>query len=90
MAQDRMFSDIQVTSNDIRIEKIGVNDLWRSLKEGLDDFNAKSSFVFSLIVTYPMFARFLTLIVMGEQCHWLYVRLYCASDFGVWVSIAVR
>ena len=39
-----IFGDVLVTTDEIGIRKIGVNDLWQSLKEGYDDFNAKPSF----------------------------------------------
>ena len=59
MAEERLFRDVQVTSDAIQIRKIGISDLWRSLKEGYDDFNAKPTYLFFLLITYPMFALFL-------------------------------
>jgi uncharacterized membrane protein len=67
MTQENSFRDIQVTSSQIGIRKIGVNDLWQSLKEGYDDFNAKPSFGVFLIVLYPLFALLLTLFLVGEN-----------------------
>jgi uncharacterized membrane protein len=67
MAQERSFRDVQVRSSEIRIRKIGMNDLWQALKEGLDDFNAKPSFVAFLIVIYPLFALLLTLFLVNDN-----------------------
>ena len=50
MAQEIMFRDIQVTSSEIEICKIGVKDLWQSLKEGYEDFNAKPTVIVFLFV----------------------------------------
>jgi len=35
MAQEKTFRDVQGTSSEIVIRKIGVKDLWQALKEGL-------------------------------------------------------
>ena len=67
MAQEVSFRDVQVTSSEIGIRKIGVNDLWQALKEGFDDFKAKPSHVPFLIVIYPLFALLLTLFLVGEN-----------------------
>ena len=56
MAQEESFRDIQVTSSEIEIRKIGVKDLWQALKEGFGDFKAKPSHVVFLFVIYPLFA----------------------------------
>ena len=40
MAQEIPFRDIQVSSSEIGVRTIALNDLWQSLKEGYDDFNA--------------------------------------------------
>jgi uncharacterized membrane protein len=66
MAEEKLFSDLQITSREIEIHKIGMQDIWRSLKEGYDDFNAKPTYVFFLILTYPLFALTLTLLMVGE------------------------
>jgi len=65
VAQEKTFRDLQVTSSEIVIRKIGVNDLRQALKEGFDDFKAKPSHVVFLCVIYPLFALLLTLIVTG-------------------------
>ena len=68
---ETLFDDIKVTSSEIGIRKIGVDDLWRSLKQGYEDFNAKPSFGIFLCVVYPLFALLLTLFVVGENLHHL-------------------
>ena len=67
MAQEKSFRDVQVTSSEIVIRKIGVNDLWQVLKEGFDDFKAKPSHVVFLCVIYPLFALLLTVFLVGEN-----------------------
>jgi uncharacterized membrane protein len=67
MAQERTFRDIQVTSSEIEIRKIGVKDLWQSLKEGFDDYNAKPTHLVFLLVIYPLFALLLTLFLVGQN-----------------------
>ncbi len=67
MAQEKTFRDVQGTSSEIVIRKIGVKDLGQALKEGLDDFNAKPSFVVFLCIIYPLFALLLTLFLIGEN-----------------------
>ncbi len=67
MAQEESFRDIQVTSSEIGIRKIGVKDLWQALKEGFGDFKAKPSHVVFLFVIYPLFALLLTLFLVGEN-----------------------
>jgi len=71
MAHETSFSDIQITSSDIGIRKIGVKDLWQSLKEGYDDFNARPSVGIFLILVYPLFALLLTLFLVGQDLHYL-------------------
>ena len=67
MALESSFRDIQVTSSEIGIRKIGVQDLWQSLKEGYNDFNAKPSFGVFLITIYPLAALLLTLFLVAEN-----------------------
>ncbi len=67
MAQEKSFRDVQVTSSEIVIRKIGVKDLWQALKEGFDDFKAKPSHVVFLCVIYPLFALLLTVFLVGEN-----------------------
>ncbi len=79
MAQEKTFRDVQVTSSEIVIRKIGVKDLWQALKEGLDDFNAKPSFVVFLCIIYPLMALLLTLFLIGENM--LYFAFPVVSGF---------
>ncbi len=71
MAQENTFRDVQVTSSEIGIRKIGVKDIWQALKEGFDDFNAKPSFGVFLCVFYPLFALLLTLFLIGQNLVYL-------------------
>ena len=67
MAHETSFRDIQVRSTEIGIRTIGVNDLWRALKEGYDDFNAMPTLGVFLAVLYPLFALLLTLLLVGKN-----------------------
>jgi uncharacterized membrane protein len=67
MAHETAFRDIRVTSSEIGVRKIGVQDLWQSLREGYEDFNAKPSFGIFLILIYPLFALLLTLLMLGQN-----------------------
>ena len=67
MVREKIFRDLQVTTSEIGIRKIGVNDLWQALKEGFDDFKAKPSHVMFLCLIYPLFALLLTLFLIGEN-----------------------
>jgi uncharacterized membrane protein len=68
---ETLFQDIKVTSSEIGIRKIGVRELWTSLQEGYEDFNAKPSFGIFLVVIYPLFALLLTLFVLRRNLHHL-------------------
>jgi len=65
MAYERTFKDVQVRSSDIGIRTIGLSDLWRSLKEGYDDFNASPTTAVFLTVLFPLFVVLLTLFLVG-------------------------
>src|SRR5215831_4494333 len=67
MAQEKSFRDIQVKSSEIGIRTIALNDLWRSLKEGYDDFSATPTVGIFVTVFYPLFALLLTLFLVGEN-----------------------
>ena len=67
MSQEVIFRDVEVTSNEIEIRKIGVNDLLQALKDGYDDFNAKPTIIAFLFVFYPLFAVILTLFLVGQN-----------------------
>src|SRR4030095_15596559 len=68
MAPAQSFRDVQVTSSEIGIRTIGLNDLWQSLKEGYDDFSAAPTVgMFLAVVLYFLFALLLTLFLVGEN-----------------------
>jgi uncharacterized membrane protein len=67
MAYERTFKDVQVRSSDIGIRTIGLSDLWRSLKEGYDDFNASPTTAVFLTVLFPLFVLLLTLFLVGRN-----------------------
>lgn len=90
MAQELSFRDVQVQSSEIGIRKIRVKDLWQCLKRGYEDFNAKPTFVFFLILTYPLFALLLTLLLVGDNL--LYFAFPMVAGFallGPVVSVAL-
>lgn len=66
MAQETSFRDVQLTSEEIRVRKIKLADLWRSLREGYDDFGARPTFGVFLVLVYPLFALLLTLVLVGD------------------------
>ena len=67
MAQEVSFNDIQVPAVDIHVRKIGLADLWQSLREGYEDFNARPSHFAFLLIIYPLFALLLTLFLVGGR-----------------------
>ena len=90
MAQEKTFRDVQVTSSEIGIRKIGVKDLWQALKEGFDDFNAKPSHVVFLCVIYPLFALLLTLLLIGQNLLYLAFPMIAGFTlFGPVVSVGL-
>ena len=72
---DTLFQDIKVTASEIGVRKIGVRDLWTSLKEGYEDFNAKPTFGIFLTGIYPLFAFFLTLFMVGQHLRLLVLSM---------------
>ena len=72
MAQENSFRDIQVTSSEIEVRTIALNDLWQSLKEGYDDFNATPAVgMFLTVLLFLLFALLLTLSLVGKNLHYL-------------------
>ena len=68
MAQEQSFRDMQVRASEFGIRKIGLNDLWQSLKEGYDDFGAKPTVGIHLaLLLYLVFALLFTLFLMGAN-----------------------
>jgi uncharacterized membrane protein len=87
---ETLFQDIRVTSSDIGIRKIGVRELWTSLQEGYEDFNAKPSFGIFLAVIYPLFALLLTFLVIGQDLHRLIFPTLAGLTFlGPVVSVGL-
>lgn len=87
---ETLFDDIRVASSEIGIRKIGVRDLWTSLKEGYEDFNAKPSFGIFLTFIYPLFALLLTLFVVGDTLHRLVFPIVAGLTFlGPVVSVGL-
>ena len=71
MTKELSFRDVQLTADEIGVRRIGIHDLWRSLREGYADFNAKPSCGVFLVLIYPLFALLLTLILVGENLLYL-------------------
>lgn len=90
MAEELSFRDVQVTSDEIAVRRIGLRDLWRSLKEGYDDFNAKPSFGVFLVLIYPLFALLLTLALLGQNLPYLAFPMIAGCTLlGPIVSVAL-
>src|SRR5438552_1746412 len=91
MAEEKLFRDVQVRSSEIGIRKIGLNDLWQSLKEGYGDFNATPAVGMHLaLLFYLLFALLLTLFLVGENL--LHLAIPMVTGFtliGPVVSIAL-
>jgi uncharacterized membrane protein len=72
MAQEKSFRDIQVRSSEIEVRTIALNDLWQSLREGYDDFNATPAVgMFLTVLLFLLFALLLTLSLVGKNLHYL-------------------
>ena len=67
MAQELIFRDVEVTSGEIEICKIGVKDLWDALMEGIEDFNFKPTIIVFLFVFYPLIALAVTLFSLNQN-----------------------
>ena len=90
MAQESSFQDIQVSSSEIAIRKIGLSDLWQSLKEGYDDFNAMPSFGAFLLVIYPVSAFLFSLLLLSDSLLYLAVPIVAGFTFvGPAISVAL-
>jgi uncharacterized membrane protein len=90
MAEELSFRDVQVTSDEIGVRRIRLRDLWRSLKEGYDDFNAKPSFGVFLVLIYPLFALLLTLALVGDNLPYLAFPMIAGCTLlGPIVSVAL-
>lgn len=90
MPQEASFRDIQVRSSEIVIREISVDDLWQSLREGYDDFNAKPSLGVFIFITYSLFALILTLVLVGDNMLYLAFPMVAGLTFlGPVVSVAL-
>ena len=68
MAQVNSFRDIQVSSSEIGVRTIVLDDLWQSLKQGFDDFHAAPAVgVFLTVLLFLLFALLLTLFSIGDD-----------------------
>lgn len=65
------FEDICLKAEDIQVRTITLNDLWRSLRQGYDDFGAKPSSIPLMILFYSLFAYVFTLFAFGEELRYL-------------------
>jgi len=65
------FEDVCLSSDQIEVRKIGLNDLWLSLRAGYADYSAKPSSIPLLVLFYSLFALLLTLFAFGEQLRYL-------------------
>ena len=90
MAQETLFRDVQIASSDIDIRKVGISDLLQALHKGYDDFNAAPSFVFFLLLIYPLFALICTLFFLGEDIlHLAFPMVAGFTLLGPVVSVAL-
>lgn len=90
MAYSNVVNGIDADAEPIRIRRIGVHDLWQSLREGYEDFSARPSFGAFVILIYPLFALLLTLMLQGESL--LYLAFPMVAGFtllGPVVSVAL-
>jgi uncharacterized membrane protein len=88
MAHESTFNDIRLHSGEIEVRRITTKDIWQSLKEGYDDFNAWPSFYAFLVLIYPLFA--LLLALPGDSL--LYLAFPMLAGFtllGPVVSVAL-
>lgn len=88
MAHERTFRDIQVRSNEIGVRAIGTKDLWQSLKEGYDDFNAATTS--GVFLTVPLFALLMTLFSVRENLlHLAFPMVAGLTLIGPVISVAL-
>lgn len=90
MTQESTFQDIQVSSRDITVRKISLQDLWQSLREGYEDFNARPSFGAFFAIIYPLFALLLTLLLLNDSLLYLAVPMVAGFTLvGPAISVAL-
>lgn len=67
-----VFRDICLSADEIKIRKIGVKDLWQSLREGWEDYRIKPISTFTLLILYyPLFVIVFTLSSLGQNLRFL-------------------
>lgn len=66
-----VFEDIRLTADDINVRQISLADLWQSLREGYDDFNAKPGILPFIILYTPLFAILFSLFSLGHEMRYL-------------------
>ena len=83
------FERARLLPGDIEVRKIGVGDLWRSLREGYADYAAKPHSFALLAVFYLVGAAVVSLISSGEQLHYLAFPMVAGFTFvGPIVAVA--
>jgi uncharacterized membrane protein len=75
------FAEHRLTADQIKIRKIGVYDLWQSLKEGYDDFRAKPSHIPFLILMYALFAVLWSLYMVGHELRYQAFPMVAGFNF---------
>ena len=67
-----LFRDICLSADDIQIRKIGLKDLWQSLREGWEDYSEKPISTLTLLVLYyPLIALVFVLLALGRDLRFL-------------------
>lgn len=83
------FEDIRLSADEIKIRKITVADLFSSLRQGIDDYNAKPYSFVLLIAFYVLFALLFTLFAFGSELRYLAFPMVAGLTFiGPLVAIA--
>ncbi|MCB1672467.1 MAG: DUF2189 domain-containing protein [Gammaproteobacteria bacterium] len=86
---DKLFEEISLSPSDIRVRKIGINDLWDALGKGYDDFSAKPlTALYLLAIYYPLGALLFTLFAFDQEVRYLLFPLVAGFTlFGPIVAI---
>lgn len=84
-----LFEDISLSPADIKVNRIGIEDLWECLRKGYDDFSNKpSSAVALLILYYPLAAVIFTLFALDQELRYLLFPLVAGFTlFGPIVAV---
>ncbi|MDA1370563.1 MAG: DUF2189 domain-containing protein [Proteobacteria bacterium] len=87
--KESAFEDICLSAKDIQINRIGLRDLWQSLREGYDDYGAKPSSIALLILFYFLFALVFSLFAFGQEMRYLVFPMVAGFNLiGPIVAIA--